>query len=272
MKYLMYAMVAIVAILTSCSGDTNEVTLKVEPQLGDLGNYIDILDKEVVVTLSDATNDDGTQVKKIATSISMSVKKAVASDYGFALSVKVLDKNHVEIADLEEISIDNQTDYDYSDLHYYLMPGNVRSQLDNETTAGDWTENMQKKWEQVCKEGVYLQLKPQDSAKFGPYSKNNTESEQNSMDSVSAESEEETSSASSGENWDSVLDSYESYVNKYLSLMKKAQAGDASAMAEYPSMMQEAQELSEKLSNAQGELTSAQQARYLRIVKKMSNI
>ena len=69
-----------------------------------------------------------------------------------------------------------------------------------------------------------------------------------------------------------MLDSYEKYVNKYVSLMKKANAGDMSAMSEYPSMLQEAQELSEKLSNAQGELSSAQWARYMRITAKMSKI
>lgn len=86
------------------------------------------------------------------------------------------------------------------------------------------------------------------------------------------ETDEESVGTSSGENWDAVLDSYEKYVNKYVSLMKKANAGDMSAMSEYPSMLQEAQELSEKLSNAQGELSSAQWARYMRITAKMSKI
>lgn len=86
------------------------------------------------------------------------------------------------------------------------------------------------------------------------------------------ETDEESVGTSSGENWDAVLDSYEKYVNKYVSLMKKANAGDMSAMSEYPSMLQEAQEFSEKLSNAQGELSSAQWARYMRITAKMSKI
>ncbi len=270
----MLATLFVMAIMTSCGADTNEVTLKIEPQLGDLGSYVDVMDKEVVVTLSDVTDDDGVKVKKIASSISISVKKAVASDYGFALSVKVLDKNHVEIADLSDISIDDNTDYQSSGLNYYVMPGNVRAQLDVETKSGDWTENMQKKWEEVCKNGVYLQLKPKEYAKFSPYSKSDTDSEESSVEDSSSDSEDEVASSntSSGEDWDSVLDSYESYVNKYVSLMKKANAGDASAMSEYPSMMQEAQELSEKLSNAQGELSSAQVARYLKITKKMSKI
>ena len=86
------------------------------------------------------------------------------------------------------------------------------------------------------------------------------------------ETDEESVGTSSGENWDAVLDSYEKYVNKYVSLMKKANAGDMSAMSEYPSMLQEAQEFSEKLSNAQGELSSAQWARYMMITAKMSKI
>ncbi len=84
--------------------------------------------------------------------------------------------------------------------------------------------------------------------------------------------ESDYTSEASGENWDAVLDSYEKYVNNYLRLMKKAKAGDASALSEYASMLQEAQEFGEKLSNAQGELTPAQQARYLKITKKMGSL
>lgn len=79
-----------------------------------------------------------------------------------------------------------------------------------------------------------------------------------------------TSSSSSSSDWDSVLDSYEKYVNKYVSLAKKISAGDMSAMSEYAEMMEEAQELSTKLSNAQSEMSSAQVKRYMDITSKMA--
>ncbi len=104
------------------------------------------------------------------------------------------------------------------------------------------------------------------------------EDEKKQLEEKEAEAQKEVvdesdyTSEASGENWDAVLDSYEKYVNNYLRLMKKAKAGDASALSEYASMLQEAQEFGEKLSNAQGELTPAQQARYLKITKKMGSL
>ena len=86
---------------------------------------------------------------------------------------------------------------------------------------------------------------------------------------VDDEAYSDDSSDSGSEDWDAVLDAYERYVDRYISLMKKAQAGDATALAEYPGLLQEANEYSNKLENASGELSSAQMARYQRITNKM---
>lgn len=77
-------------------------------------------------------------------------------------------------------------------------------------------------------------------------------------------------SSSNSENWDALLNSYEQYVNKYISYMKKAANGDTSALSEYPSLLQKAQDYSEKIKDAQGEMSSSQWARYLRITNKMA--
>ena len=98
------------------------------------------------------------------------------------------------------------------------------------------------------------------------YSSSDDENSNNSMDEAQTS---HMSSSSGSENWDSVLDSYERYVDKYIALMKKAQSGDASALAEYPSLMEEAQEYGDKLQNAKGSLSASQIARYQRINNKM---
>ena len=85
------------------------------------------------------------------------------------------------------------------------------------------------------------------------------------------EYESGSSSTSDSNDWDALLDSYERYVDKYISCMKKAANGDMSALSEYPSLLEEAQEYSEKLQNAQGEMTSAQWNRYLKITNKLAN-
>ena len=80
-----------------------------------------------------------------------------------------------------------------------------------------------------------------------------------------------STSSSDFEDWDALLNAYENYVDKYISYMKKAAKGDMTALAEYPSLMEKAQEFSEKLQNAQGEMSSSQLARFNKINMKMAN-
>lgn len=82
---------------------------------------------------------------------------------------------------------------------------------------------------------------------------------------------EETSTSSSSNDFDEVLDSYEEYVDKYISYMKKAQNGDMSALAEYPALLKKAQELNKKIENSKGEMTTAQITRYTQITTKMAS-
>lgn len=91
-----------------------------------------------------------------------------------------------------------------------------------------------------------------------------------SSDDSSDEDESISSSSTSSKDWDSMLDSYEEYVDKYIVLAKKAAKGDMSAMAEYAGLMQKAQELSDKINGAQGDMSASQWARYLKITTKMT--
>lgn len=76
-------------------------------------------------------------------------------------------------------------------------------------------------------------------------------------------------SSATNTNWDSVLDEYEKFVDNYITLYKKATAGDMSAITEYANCLESAEKLQEKLDNAQSSLTSAQLSRYTRITNKM---
>ena len=71
------------------------------------------------------------------------------------------------------------------------------------------------------------------------------------------------------EDWDALLRSYEQYVDKYISYMKKAANGDMSALAEYPALMEKAQEFSDKMKDAEGYMSASQWARYNKITMKM---
>lgn len=70
-----------------------------------------------------------------------------------------------------------------------------------------------------------------------------------------------------------MLDDYEEYVNQYIVFMEKAQKGDMDAMANYPTMMEKAEEFGQSLQDAQeaDEISPAQIKRMLKIQAKMTN-
>jgi hypothetical protein len=80
---------------------------------------------------------------------------------------------------------------------------------------------------------------------------------------------EEAANAATNE----MLDDYEAYVDEYLVLYKKAMAGDNTAMAEYPALMQKAAALQQTMGEAQaaGTWGVEQIQRMLAIQTKMAN-
>ena len=87
---------------------------------------------------------------------------------------------------------------------------------------------------------------------------------------LSNESSETTEEASGSEDWDELLSSYEEYVNKYISFMKKATKGDMSAMSEYPALLEKAQEYCDQLKDAKNDMSASQLAKYNKITSKLT--
>ena len=114
------------------------------------------------------------------------------------------------------------------------------------------------------------------SSTFEVQQKKDSTSEESNGSSDSGEtstaSDDDSSTASSGsEDWDALLSSYEQYVDQYIKLMKKASNGDASAMTEYASFLEKAQEVSNKMSGAKGSMSASQWAKYMKITNKMAS-
>ncbi len=87
-------------------------------------------------------------------------------------------------------------------------------------------------------------------------------------DNTTREMREEASSSS---DWNKVLDSYEKYVNEYIAVYKKVQAGDANAYTKLASLMEKYQDLAEQLENASDEMSTSQMARLQKINTKLAN-
>lgn len=70
--------------------------------------------------------------------------------------------------------------------------------------------------------------------------------------------------------WDKVLSEYESFVDSYVKLIKKAQSGDVSALTESAEILTKANALSSKLSNAKGEMSASQAAKFVKLQSKIA--
>ncbi|MGM9867916.1 MAG: DUF6591 domain-containing protein [Lepagella sp.] len=271
LKYLSFAVLLL--CLASCGkGDENSVTLKVETELGPLADYIKVTDQEVVVKMSDE-KEDGADCKVITSSLALEVIKSVASNYSFHFDAVVLDKDHVEIGTLPSFDVESIYDSDNGDLSDVLLAGSLRAQMKHSEEVAKITPEDQEELNKIFKEGAYIVIKPIDpDAKYEEYKGKSSNAEVvESSDDTIAEDEDiaVSSSSSSSQDWDAMLDSYEEYVDNYISLLKKAANGDRSAMAEYPALMKKAQEFGNEMKNAQGSMSASQLARYTKISTKM---
>ncbi len=268
LKLLAFA--ALVMIFISCGGkkdseNTNSANLKVKLELGDLENYISLNDEEVVLELKDE-NQDGKDYKAIVSSLSIKVNRSVASDFSYDISAEIFDSYNMNICSLPATI---ESGYDYNnDFRYYLNAGTIDVQIKELIDAADWDDSCQERWDMICTQGKSIVLKPRWSyAKYAEYKDDSSSSSDVADDSDVEEVAE--SSSSSSEDFDAVLDSYEKYVDKYISLLKKASKGDLTAVAEYPSLLQQAEEFGDKLESAKGDLTASQMARFNKIQAKM---
>ena len=94
-------------------------------------------------------------------------------------------------------------------------------------------------------------------------------SNENQMKANSTPNIKSSEANSGSKDWDKLLDYYESYTNKFISLLKKSMAGDMSAMSEYPALMEKATEFENELQNAGDNLTEKQMARFIEIQTKL---
>lgn len=247
-----------------------EIKLKVDADLGELGEFLSA-DDEAVIKLEEA-EEDGEQGYLITSSLGVDVEKAVASDFSFGLEAKILDKSHIVIADFPSFDIESKNDFDNEDYTNVLYPGEKWAIVKEFIKKDDWDKEKQEMWEKIKKEGAYIRIEPNYSgtAKFVAYKR----AKNSSSDEISSEENDEDeisdASESDSEDWDALLESYEEYVDKYISYMKKAAKGDMNALSEYPALLEKAQEFNEKMQNAQGVMSSSQWSRYIKITNKMT--
>lgn len=269
------------AVFVSCSGSTDTKTItptSTEFTSGELAKYVEIVDQPSELTFAEKDGAIATQyirLKVTLKKIKDGFRNTDARDINFTslLSVAVIKLVDENGTDVQKISVKSE---ELLKLKKLLI-----------SKKGDTAE--------IIFEGFFYNHDKapswfKETEQFTPYLSADISVERSSIsydDEESYEEDEESyeedddddnddsyetddDSSSDSEDWDSVLDSYKEYVDDYISLMKKAKKGDVDALAEYPSILENAQELGEKLQKAKGSMSSSQLSRYTRITNKMT--
>lgn len=87
----------------------------------------------------------------------------------------------------------------------------------------------------------------------------------NENESTLSESE---SASSSSEDRDAVIEEYDSFTDKYITILKKAQKGDMSMYAELAEVTEKLESLTQKIKEAKGEMSASQAAKFTKIQAK----
>ena len=256
--------------LVSCGGkESKSVTLTVDPQLGQLGNFLSISDTEVTIKLIDE-KEDGEDVKSLVSSMSININKNVASDYSFRFSLVVEDEDHIEISELPDFYLECNDDWNNQEFHNVLHKGNYKAKMHESQTLEEWKDdNGQEIWDKICKRGKYVVVKPSwRSAKYVPYndnqisdssSENIYEITPDEIETYTIEADEieeftleesltpnESSQDLKGE-CEKALGQYKKLTKEALALAKKAKEGDDDAKIELIQKSSECTSLATKI-------------------------
>lgn len=261
---LMLAVIMLVSCGKTKKEEPEELVAKPEIQnvKGPLGGCYEVVMKDYKIKSDFIGGIISVELKRTDKELPFNVKDATAvgvfdgSPIHVGLGIELLDENGdvVEIKNASEGGTGGA--YSHDDILGILQLAS------GETGIVRWSVNMSNKPTSFRITSAVIEDKSDEGS---------DESDDTMTDDISEENVESQSTASSASNkWDDLLDSYDNYVEEYISFIYKAKDGDAGAVAKYTSLLKKAQALSNDLSEAEGEMTSYQWARYMEITKKMA--
>ncbi len=277
MKKFYFAWVAVVmAVLTSCSGSNSKTISPTSTEFtsGELAKYVEIVDEPAELTYLE--KDGAIPAQYIRLTVTLKKIKD-----GFENT----DAHDIEITGLLAVAMVNLVDKDGMEVQNVsvqsenmlnlkkLLTGKKSDTAEIIFEAEFHTDEARKWFDEVERFTPYLtgDITVNSSLSYNNMSDSTSDMEDND-DEEENEDSEAFSSDSDSKDWDGLLDSYEEYVDEYVSFFKKASNGDMDALSEYPSLLEKAQSLSDELSGAQGSMSSSQWSRYMRITNKMANV
>ena len=268
----------LMAMLTSCSSGVGSKVItptSTEFTSGELAKYIEVVDQPSELTFAEKDGTIATQYIRLKVTLQMTkdgFENVDARDIHFTslLSVAIInlvDENGTKVQDLsikseDMLKLKKLLTGSEGDTEEIVFEGEYH----NHDDAPKW-------FEQANQFTPYLtgDISVEGSSSDEEESDEAIETSEESIEDIkeSIEMSNGIFSDTDTPDWNEFLDSYEQYVDKYISYVKKAAKGDMDALAEYPSLMQKAQEFSEKMEGAQSQMSASQWARYMKITNKM---
>lgn len=277
---LSMAFIASAFIITSCSEKKEEkavLTPETTHIKGDLADYFEVVDKEYTVT-DDWGDMVSIEVKRTDVDYAFDLKgvepygtygQGVAAHAGFGIEVLDEDGNVIEKTAATASGLGGMYSSDDMKEALKLKAG--------ETGTVRWSFNFDSD-EKPAKFRLTSAYETVDSSSWDSDSTTSDDDDESFLDDDDDESSldddddsdsHSSSSSKDSKDWDALLKSYEQYVDKYITYVKKASKGDMSALKEYPSLMEKAEEFGNKIQNAQDDMSASQWAKYMKITQKM---
>lgn len=281
MKKFTFVLMALMSlVLASCGGGGNVSEVKLSPAsdktcYGDLQPYLELYDCEYTLKkLEEYESWGGDKLSKMELVAALGSLSSVDLS-SLSISFTLLDENEMPINNKCTIKGDGWQSQFSDVVKSGLQNGKEKIVFSVVTEYSGNSPVNREEWAEIVKKAKYVSISASSASFANEKSSSYVDKVDEYGDDDSDEENEDMENdgvivSSSSTDWDDVLDEYEQFVDKYISLLKKASSGDLNAMTEYVSYMEKAESLSDKLSNAEDEMTIAQMSRYMEILNKMA--
>lgn len=277
--------ILLIGLLSSCGGGNKTSSKEIEPtttefRSGELAKYIEVVDEASELSYAEVDGAVGTQYIRLKVTLKMlkdGFKDVDPRDLAFTslLSVACVDLVDANGSRVQDLSI---KDDDILKLKKLLTKEAgatevivFEGEFHNSEDAPKWFEETVKFTPTLTADVEVRNSEASTSTDTEEETSTDDNSIETPASTTTSVSTSSSSSSSSDENFDEFLAAYEKYINSYIALMKKANDGDVTAVAEAASMMAEAQEYSDKLQKLSGDLTPAQLAKFQKLQQKLLN-
>ena len=268
-KISILSMIAFVAIiLTSCGGGVKEFNINNNSTniSGDLEEYLEVVDGSYTIA----------SVSGLKMNVKLKAIKKLEDGKKFSeLRAELLDEAGMPLTGVGAFQLKygiwaHADQIEKINNALKKGEGEIAVQLEYDSWGACGSEEALKIGSKKAKT-FSMSSKLEEESSSSESSSSSYSSTSDDEDEDDEDDEEVVAKKSGSTNWDKVLADYEAYTDKYIKLLKKANAGDASAMTEYMEMLEKAQEFQESLENADDDLTAAQLQKFNKIQMKLVN-